>query len=158
MAARYGIPGAVYRAVSRQISAPGARCAGDDEWIAIAAVDDRQWQALAAAAGAGWADDPRFASNEARLEHRAALDEAIEAWTVTHEKVALMNELQAVGVAAGAVYSAPEVMADPHLAARDYWIDPDEPANGVQRHGGSPQPADRDLGHAQWPPAPPLGW
>ncbi|MEE8336728.1 MAG: CoA transferase [Dehalococcoidia bacterium] len=133
------------------------RCAGDDEWIAIAAVDDRQWQALAGAAGAGWAADPRFASNEARLEHRAALDEAIEGWTVAHEKVALMNELQAAGVAAGAVYSAPELMADPHLAARGYWIDLDEPDNGVQRYDGWPLHFDGDRGYAQWVPAPTLG-
>lgn len=133
------------------------RCAGDDDWITIAATDERQWQGLAGAAGAGWADDPRFATNEARLKHREALDEAIEAWTVGFEKVALMSELQAAGVPAGAVYSSPEVMADPHLAARGYWIDLDEPDNGVQRYDGSPVHFDGDRGYAQYAPAPTLG-
>jgi crotonobetainyl-CoA:carnitine CoA-transferase CaiB-like acyl-CoA transferase len=133
------------------------RCAGDAGWITIAATDDRQWQGLAIAAGAGWADDTRFTTNDARLEHREALDQAIEAWTVGFEKVALMNDLQAAGVPAGAVYSSPEVMADPHLAERGYWIDLDEPDNGLQRYDGSPVHFDGDRGYAQYVPAPTLG-
>src|SRR6185295_13283117 len=45
-----------------------------DDWIAIAAGNDGQFRALAAAlARAALADDPRFATNPARVEHREAL-------------------------------------------------------------------------------------
>jgi crotonobetainyl-CoA:carnitine CoA-transferase CaiB-like acyl-CoA transferase len=139
------------------------RCAGEDDWIALAATDDGQWQALAATAASdspaatGWGSDPRFASVEGRREYRAALDEAIEAWTAGHDKHKLMRELQAAGVPAGVVYTPPEVLADPHLEERGYWVELDEPDGGLQRYDGSPLRFDGERGYEQWAAAPGLG-
>ena len=133
------------------------RCAGEDAWIALAARDDEEWRALCAVAGRGWERDPRFASAPSRREHRAALDEAIEAWSVAHEKRALMEALQARGVPAGAVLSAPEWTADPHLEARGYYADLMHPEAGPQRWDGSPICLDGGRGYEHWVAAPLLG-
>ncbi len=133
------------------------RCAGDDDWIALAASDEAQWQALADFAGAGWDGDARFATVEGRREQRAALDIAIEAWTVGRDKHELMRELQAAGVPAGVVYTPPEVLADPHLDERGYWVELDEPDGGLQRYDGSPLRFDGERGYEQWSAAPGLG-
>lgn len=58
--------------------------ARDDRWIFVSAVTPRQWRGLSEALGhPEWADDQRFASNAARVEHRdevvAMLDTAIAA-------------------------------------------------------------------------------
>lgn len=57
-------------------------CRGDDQWVAIAVVDDDGWRRLAAAIDQPQlAADPRFASAPARVTHRLDVDELVAAWT-----------------------------------------------------------------------------
>jgi len=68
------------------------------------------------------ADDPRYATHAARGENQAELDALINDWTrgrTMAEVEALMIEH---GVPAGRVYRAPEMLADPHFAAREAII------------------------------------
>ena len=133
------------------------RCAGDDDWIAIAVRDDAEWAALDAAAGRGWAADARFATLEARRAHRAALDDAIEAWTCAQEKRALMAALQARRVPAGAVLATPEWTSDPHLVDRGYFAELTHPEAGPERWDGLPLRFDGRRPYDRWVPAPLLG-
>lgn len=134
------------------------RCIGEDDWIHVAARDEAEWGALAAEAGRGWGEDGRFATNLARLEHRAELDAAIEDWTGTLDKHQLMVRLQEAGVPAGAVLAAPELLADPQLAERGYWAELEESEAGRRTYPGTPirmeagSPAAHD-----WTPSPGLG-
>ena len=53
-------------------------CAGEDRWVTIAATNDEEWKALAAALDAGdLAADDRFATAESRLAHQDELDAII---------------------------------------------------------------------------------
>ncbi|MDP6605943.1 MAG: CoA transferase, partial [Dehalococcoidia bacterium] len=132
------------------------RCRGDDEWIALATRDDGEWAALVALAGRGWGEDARFSSVEARRSEREALDAEIERWTESRDKFELTRALQAVAVPAGPVLSAPEWLADEHLAARDYFVELDHPDTGRNQWDGSPIVAGgRDYGW--WTAAPTLG-
>ena len=133
------------------------RCAGDDDWIALSVGSEAQWLALAESAGAAWPSDARFATAEARREHRAALNETIERWTATRDKFELMRTLQAAGIAAGVVHTAPEVLADPHLDDRGYWVHLDDVDAGRQRYDGSPLIFNGERGYDGWAPAPTLG-
>lgn len=130
---------------------------GADNWIAIAARTDKEWQSLNQVAAQGWEQDSRFATSESRLEHRAELDDAIGVWTAAHDKHALMRSLMDVGVPAGAVLKGPELVADPHLADRGYFADLIHPVIGPQRFDGSPFVFDGERGYEHWCATPLLG-
>ena len=133
------------------------RCAGPDDWIAIAATTDAQWAALCELADRGWDHDQRFASLADRREHHEALDAAIEEWTRDWEHLRLTWMLQARGVPAGPVYRPPEWLHDAHLEARGYSFATEELDAGFQRYDGSPIHFDGERGYERWQRAPGLG-
>ena len=98
-------------------------CAGDDRWLAIAVMNDAEWQAMLRAMDEpGWALDPRFATNAGRLANQDELDERIETWTTEFTDYEAMELLQAAGVRAGVCQKASDRFErDPQLAARDWW-------------------------------------
>lgn len=98
-------------------------CIGDDDWIALAAPDDATFTALARVAGQDWSDDPRFTSNAARLENGSALDDAIGAWTATHDRASIEATLIEAGVPAHRVSGSADAFEDPQLAARGHFVD-----------------------------------
>jgi crotonobetainyl-CoA:carnitine CoA-transferase CaiB-like acyl-CoA transferase len=68
------------------------------------------------------ARDPRYATHNARGEHQAELDAIIDHWTrtlTTEEVEVLMVEHS---IPAGRLYRAPDMLADPHYAAREAII------------------------------------
>jgi formyl-CoA transferase len=77
------------------------------------------------------AKDPRYVDHIHRGKNQLELDALIEDWTKTltvEELEALMIE---AGVPAGKIYRAPEMLADPHFAARDAIIDMEHPRWGT---------------------------
>ena len=98
-------------------------CAGEDQWITIAVMNEAEWQAFVRAMDEPeWAADTRFATNAGRLEHQDELDSHIAAWTAPQDARALMGLLQAAGVRAGMVQKASDRFErDPQLKARDWW-------------------------------------
>ena len=92
----------------------------------IGANKDSLWQRLAQAMGQpDLGHDPRFATHLARGENQTEIDALIEAWTRT----LTVDELDALMIAhaipAGRVYRAPEMLADPHFAARGAIVEVD---------------------------------
>jgi crotonobetainyl-CoA:carnitine CoA-transferase CaiB-like acyl-CoA transferase len=67
--------------------------------------------------------DPRFATNSARLENRAALNESIRASFATQTVDSLLDRLSAAGVPCGRVRTIEEVLVDPQLAARQMLVE-----------------------------------
>ena len=65
------------------------------------------------------ADDPRYASHAARGAHQGELDALIDAWTQTLPIAEVEALLIAHGVPSGRIYRAPEMLDDPHFAARE---------------------------------------
>ncbi len=105
--------------------------AGDDRWIAIVAMNDEQWSALCKGTGeeSGLAD-PRFATLDARIANREALDAAIGAWTSTRTVDEIEDVLQAAHVPAHRASSGVDALADPQLAARQHFVEVDHPEFG----------------------------
>jgi crotonobetainyl-CoA:carnitine CoA-transferase CaiB-like acyl-CoA transferase len=101
------------------------RCSGDDNWIAIAVFNQPEWAALCRQMGnPPWANDSRFADMRNRLANLDRLDAHVEEWTRTHERYALMYQLQQAGVAAGVVQSPGDKFErDPQLKVRDFFVD-----------------------------------
>jgi len=98
--------------------------AGDDRWVAVACRDDADWQALLEVSGLGdLAADSLFATLNARLTNREALEAAIGEWTSQHEMGELEHMLQERGVPAHQVQNSPELVVDPQLAHRKHFIE-----------------------------------
>jgi len=95
---------------------------GVDRWIAIATPDDDSWQSLSEFAERGWANDPRFATHDARLANRAALDAEIESWTGSQDRAALEAQLQERAIPSHRVVDSPDASVDPQLTARNHFI------------------------------------
>jgi crotonobetainyl-CoA:carnitine CoA-transferase CaiB-like acyl-CoA transferase len=98
--------------------APYQVLATTDGHIILAVGNDGQFRDFCEAAGAGLADDPRFATNEARVTHRADLTSAlatIMAQRTTSEWVAALERAQ---VPCGPINTLEQVYADPHVIAR----------------------------------------
>lgn len=99
-------------------------CAGEDRWIAIAAMTDAHWAALVAVLGSpAWAAEDRWTTVVARHRDSAELDRLLGIETAKWKAEELMTALQAKGVPAGVVQNAEDVIKhDPQLAARGHWI------------------------------------
>jgi formyl-CoA transferase len=94
------------------------RCRDGD--YLIGANQDGIFRRLAAAMGQpGLADDPRYATHVARGERQGELDTLIEQWTQGLTITEVEAKLIAAGVPAGKIYRAPEMLEDPHFAARE---------------------------------------
>jgi succinyl-CoA--D-citramalate CoA-transferase len=103
-------------------------------WFAIGANADAIFRRLAAAMGQPeLADSPRYASHTARGEHQADLDDLIAAWTSRHSAAQLQLLLDEHGVPAGQIYTAKEMLADPHFTARAAIVGVSDPKFGEIR-------------------------
>ncbi|MCY3558714.1 MAG: CoA transferase [Chloroflexi bacterium] len=104
-------------------------CAGDDQWCAIAVVDDRQWQSLCELMEAGdWLGDASLATAEGRKARRAEIDARIGEWTRSQDRYELMHRCQAVGVPAGVVQTGLDLTQhDPQLAQAQMHFNLDDP-------------------------------
>jgi formyl-CoA transferase len=69
------------------------------------------------------AQDERYATHKARGDHQAELDALIETWTGTKTVAEVAALMTKHSVPAGAIYRAPEIMADPHIAARGALVE-----------------------------------
>ena len=65
------------------------------------------------------AEDARYATHRARGANQAELDGIVADWTRGINAEELVERLAAGGIPAGPVYRAPEMLADPHFAARE---------------------------------------
>jgi len=92
----------------------------DGHMLLIAANQDTVFRRLAAAMQQpGLATDDRFATHAARGEYQPELDALIAQWTATLPADELLAIMEEHGVPAGRIYRAPEMLADPHFAARE---------------------------------------
>ena len=132
-------------------------CLGDDRWLAIAVTCDEQWQALCGVMRTPeLATDRRFREELSRKENEAELNGIIESWTKEEDAIEAMNALQAVGVPAGAVHRSIDMLDDPHLRGRDFFVTLDEPDVGRKTYPGQAIITD-GLPKQNWRPSAPLG-
>ncbi len=71
------------------------------------------------------AEDPRLADNAGRVEHEQEIDEAITAWTSSHDAMEILRQLEAASVPSGPIYSVEDMVADPHFQARGLFEEVD---------------------------------
>ncbi len=104
----------------------------DGKLLLIAANQDTVFRRLAATMGQPeLAEDPRYATHAARGEHQGELDGRINDWTRTIALKPLEELLNENGVPCGLIYTAPDMIADPHFQARKAIVDVPHPTFGM---------------------------
>jgi crotonobetainyl-CoA:carnitine CoA-transferase CaiB-like acyl-CoA transferase len=102
-----------------------------DGMLIIAANQDTVWRRLAEAMGcAELADDPRFSSHTSRGDNQVELDTLIGLWSAQMTCDELEARCETFGVPCGRIYRAPEMLYDPHFAAREAIVQVDHPVLG----------------------------
>ena len=97
----------------------------------ISGNQDTVWRRLAEAMGRPeLGDSERFATHNARGLHQAELDALISEWTVTLSSEDLETVLNEHGVPNGKIYTAPDMLADAHFAAREAIVTMTHPQLG----------------------------
>ena len=88
--------------------------------LIVAAGNDRLFVKLAGVLGhPEWVEDPRFATNAARVEHKATLCAMIDEIFITRSKGEWIDLLEGEGVPCSVINSLPEAAAHPQAAALD---------------------------------------
>jgi crotonobetainyl-CoA:carnitine CoA-transferase CaiB-like acyl-CoA transferase len=126
-------------------SGPGAspqgvyRCRGDDDWAAVALLDDAAWPALAALIGRPeLGREPALMTQSGRRSQADQIDKLISDWTAQRTVREAVRALRDQGVAASAVVAPPALLDDEHLLARGFWETVDHPVVGSYRCTGMP--------------------
>jgi crotonobetainyl-CoA:carnitine CoA-transferase CaiB-like acyl-CoA transferase len=114
-------------------------CAGEDRWLVLTLPDDSAWEAFCRAAGEPeGCRDPSFATHALRYEHHDALDAVIRRWTASLPREEAVERLRAEGLMAGPVLDDADLVADPHLHAREYFLWIAQEDTGMHLYPGFP--------------------
>lgn len=111
----------------------GAYRTGDNQTVVLGTTNDREWQRLAREIidRPDLADDPRFATNATRVQHRDELDEAIQAWCAGNDLVHIQKKADDAGIGNSRYNRPSEVIGHPQLTARDRWRPVDTPRGPI---------------------------
>jgi crotonobetainyl-CoA:carnitine CoA-transferase CaiB-like acyl-CoA transferase len=128
------------------------RCS-DDVWIAISTSAESVAHRVLELIGVG--GDARFGSFEGRAAHREELDEIVSRWIAARPSAEVFAAFEDAEAAIAPVYRMGDLLADPHVIARDVVIEVDgvrmqgatarlSRTPAVVRHAGRPLGADTD--------------
>lgn len=98
--------------------APSGAYPCSDGMVIIGANQDTLFARLSKMMGTDWADDPRFATHDARGENQLELDQMISDWTGTQSMADVLRLCEAHAIPSGPVNTAKEMLADAHMKAR----------------------------------------
>ena len=91
----------------------------DGSYVLIAGNADSLYRRLMSEIGrADLRDDPALARNDGRAAQMARIDDAIAEWTSRLSQEEVLLRMEKAEVPAGRIYSAADIAADPHYAAR----------------------------------------
>ncbi|MFI6253628.1 CaiB/BaiF CoA transferase family protein [Streptomyces sp. NPDC051016] len=111
----------------------GAYRTADGHTVVLGTTNDREWQRLARELleRPDLAADDRFLTNPGRVTHRELLDAEIGAWCGRHRLAYIQQRADDAGIGNSRYNTPDDVLAHPHLAARDRWRRIDTPAGPV---------------------------
>ncbi|MFH2000247.1 MAG: CoA transferase, partial [Planctomycetota bacterium] len=110
-----------------------------DHPLAVAAANQKLWENFARALDrAEWLEDPRFASNPKRVEHRDALIPLVAETLAKKTCDQWMEILVAASVPCGPVNNMERLFSDPQIKHRDMIVEVQHPTIGALRLCGIP--------------------
>ena len=121
------------------LTAPYQAFTARDGWINIGGANQANWERIAEVLGhPEWRDDPRFATNTARMQNLPALVTAMNAVLMQKTRAEWLAALDAAGVPAGPVHSLGEALTHPQTLARRMVVDLVHPTAGPTKALGCP--------------------
>ena len=94
----------------------------------------------------GWADmndDPRFNTNEARMQHRPIVDSVVADWIAARTRDDVMAVFVEAGVTIAPLYSIADICHDPHFIDREIYSNiPDDDLGTIPVHKPVPTLSD----------------
>jgi crotonobetainyl-CoA:carnitine CoA-transferase CaiB-like acyl-CoA transferase len=123
----------------------------DDRWVVIAANVDNVFRRLVAAMGRPeLADDPRFATHDARADNQEAIETVIADWAAARDASEIDRLLADAGVPAGLVATMADVFEDPQFQAREMLLDVEDPDIGTYKTPGIVPKLSATPGAVRW--------
>jgi len=115
--------------------------AGDGKGILVAAGNDRLYQLMCDAMGLDQLKgDPRYASNDKRVENRGSLIPALEEEFRKRPRGEWLAMLRAVGFPCAPVYTIDEIFSDPQVLHRGMLVEMEHPeAGSIKQIGPAPK-------------------
>lgn len=94
-----------------------------DGWFVVQVGREHEFARLAELVGQpGWTSDERFATRVGWRTHMEEIRAAVNAWAADKTSVEACHQMAAAGIAAGPVFTAPQVLTDPHLVERNMLV------------------------------------
>ncbi|HEX9057528.1 MAG TPA: CaiB/BaiF CoA-transferase family protein [Ktedonobacterales bacterium] len=112
----------------------GPFATGDGQQVNLGVQNEREWVAFCARVlrRPELAEDPRFATNTARVAHRPELHDEIHAIFANLTTADLVERLDQAGIANARMNTMLDFWSHPQLAARDRWREVDSPAGPLR--------------------------
>jgi len=121
------------------LTAPYQAFAASDGWFNLGGANQANWERIAEVLGhPEWRDDPRFATNSARMANLQALTSAMNPVLATRTRAQWIAAFDAAGVPAGPVHSIGEALEHPQTLAREMVVDLTHPQAGATKALGCP--------------------
>ena len=121
------------------LTAPYQAFTASDGWINIGGANQANWERIAEVLGhPEWRDDPRFATNTARMQNLPALVAAMNDVLAHRTRAEWLALLDAASVPAGPVHSLGEALTHPQTLARGMVVDLVHPQAGPTKALGCP--------------------
>jgi len=121
------------------LTAPYQAFATSDGFIVIGGANQTNWERIAEVLGhPEWRNDPRFATNTARMANLPGLVAAMSEVLARNPSAEWLARLDAAGVPAGPVHSVGEALSHPQTRARGMVVDLEHPEAGATKALGCP--------------------
>lgn len=119
-------------------SAPvGSFQAGDGTWLVLTASTERTWRRLAGVMDRNdLLDDPRYATNRARVDYRDSLEPIVAEWFSRLGSGEIQRLCDEHGVPVSRILDMGDIFEEPQYAARDMLVEVDHPKLGRMRLPG----------------------
>jgi crotonobetainyl-CoA:carnitine CoA-transferase CaiB-like acyl-CoA transferase len=116
---------------AHRLTAPYQALRTSDGHITVGGNNQRLWERLCATIGRDdLVVDPRFESNDVRMENRPELVAELESALAARTTGEWVDALLEAGVPAGPIHDYKQVFEDPHTRAREMRVEVDHPVEG----------------------------
>lgn len=140
--AAYAASGRVAPPQQKLASPRGVYRCRDGRWVSLSGSTEPMARRVFEAIGqAALSDDPRYASNAARLAHDAEVNRLLADYIGRHDRDACLAHFRAKGVTVGPVHDPIDLLADPHVVERGVYVQlqPDATTAPVTMHAVTPR-------------------